>query len=230
MKIFIAFLFLQALLFAESYTFSGGNNNTAHIIATKILTKVYDRAGIDVSFHFGNLQESLEKSDRGVYDGEISRIKIINKKYKNLMMVPVSTLNIEAVAFSKDKNLKINSFADLKGKKFAIVRGAKFIEYETKDMNKVYKKSFKEAIESLEKGEIDIAVLPKLAGLTIVYEHNYRKIRIVGGSLISLKLYHFVHKKNAHIIPIITPILQKMQKSGELSYIKRSHLRRFIQK
>ena len=229
MKNLVMILLLHALLLAESYTFSGGDNNTAHTIATKILTKVYARAKIDVSFHFGNLQESLEKSDAGFYDGEISRIELIGKKYPNLLIVPVSTIDIEAVAFSKDKTVKIHSFEELKDKKFAIVRGAKFIEYSTKGMNKVYKKSFKAAMKSLEENEVDIIVISKLAGLTIVYEEKYRDIHLVSDILQSLKLYHFVHKKNAHLIPIITPILQKMQKSGELKYMKQSYLRRFTQ-
>jgi hypothetical protein len=34
-----------------------------------------------------------------------------------------------------------------------------------------------------------------------------------------------MHKRNAHLIPIITPILQKTKDRNEFKYIKKSYLR-----
>jgi len=226
---YILFLLITLIsLNADSYIFSGGKTNTAHFIAKEILTKAYTKANIPVSFKLLNLQESLQKSNAGIYDGEISRIKDINKHYTNLRIIPISTIEIQAVAFSKNKKSIINSYADLEGKNFAIVRGAKFIETATKDYAKTYKKNFYEALESLNNNEIDIIVCPKLAALSIIYKKKYTNIHIVSQSLQNVKLYHFVHKKNTHLIPIITPILQQMQKSKELEYIKQKFLRQLI--
>jgi polar amino acid transport system substrate-binding protein len=139
MKFLIILIVLIQCLHAESYTFSGGKNNVVHIISKNILQKVYKRAGIKAFFVFEALQKSLQDSNSGINDGQIARIENINKKFPNLRRVPISTIEVQAVAFSKNSRLNIKSFSDLKGTSFAIVKGAKFIEYATKEYDKVLK-------------------------------------------------------------------------------------------
>ena len=49
---------------------------------------------------------------------------------------------------------------------------------------------------------------------------------MISSTLEKQKLYHFVHKKNSHLIPIITPVLKKMEQSGEIAYIRNAFLRK----
>lgn len=218
-------LLISNILLSKTYVFSGGTKATMHVITQKILLKAYSEANISTKFIYTNLEQSLINSNNGTYDGEIARIKDITKKYKNLVIVPISTITIEAIAFSKNKNLHIKSWDDLKNKNFLIVRGVKFIENATKDIKKEYADSFSEALKMLNDDKIEIVVVPKLSGLTSIYQNQYKDIKMVSKSLKSVDLYHFVHKKNKHLVKILTPILQKMQDRNEMLYIKRSYLR-----
>jgi len=217
-------LLFPLLLHAESYTFSGGKDNVAHTIASRVIIKAYKNAGINITPVFLNLEESLRQSNAGITDGEIARIATITRLYPNLRKVPVSTMSVEAIAFSKNTSLDIKTWNDLKGHNLTIVKGAKFIETGTKDLDQNYVANINDALELLQADKTDIIVLPKLAGINLIYSKKYHQIKAVSHSLKTLKLYHFVHKKNAHLIPIITPILKEMQRSGEIAFIKKTHL------
>jgi len=228
MKKILILLFFPLILHAESYTFSGGKDNTVHIIASQILIKAYARAGIEVTPLFITLADSLKRSNSGETDGELSRISEITKIYPNLRKVPVSIIYVEAAAFSKNTSLNIKKWSDLKGHKITIIKGAKFIETGTKDIIKrELVDTIDDALKQLVNDETEIIVMPKLSGLSQIYKNKYKDIKEVGPALKKMKQYHFVHKKNIHLIPVITPILKKMEQSGEISYMRGSYLRKF---
>ncbi len=223
--VLILFLLLPFMLEARVYTFSGGEDNTVMLIASQVLKKAYTKAGIDIEILFLPLEESLQRSNSGQTDGELVRIKKITQLYPNLRQVPVEIISVEAIAFSKNSTLHIKKWSDLQGHKLTIVKGTKFIEQATKDIPKEVVLSFQEAFTALAQDKTEILVIPKLAGLRLYYSHEYEDIKPVSSALTRLPLYHFVHKKNSHLIPIITPVLQEMKKSGEIEYIRQSYLR-----
>ena len=226
MKAILLSIFLCSIsLFAQTYTFSGGKNNVVQMVASKILKKAYAEANIEIEALFLPLQESLEQSNEGITDGELARIEKITELYPNLRCVPVSISSVEAVAFSKKQDIFIHDWNDLQGRNFTIVRGAKFIESATKNMQKQYVSSIKEAFISLENGKTDIIVLPKKSAIRLILKKEFKNIKPISNTLQELELFHFVNKKNAYLIPIITPILQKMKDNGEILYMNNAFLR-----
>lgn len=221
---YLLILLLSLSLSAKTYTISGGKNNVTQIIASKILEVAYFRAGLDMNTSFIQLEESLLSSNSGKTDGEIARIKKISLIYTNLVIVPVALTSVEAIAFSK-KDITIKTWDDLKAYDFSIVKGAKFIEIATKKMDKKFVLSFEQAFIDLKNDKTQVIVLPKLAGLKYMYSQEFYDIKPVSSSLKTLKLYHFVNKKNIHLIPLLTPILKSMLESGEIRYWRDSHLR-----
>ncbi len=227
-KCFIFFALLSSqLLHAEAYRFSGGVNNMEQKIASKVLIKAYSQAGIEMQPIFISLQESLRRSNAGITDGELARIKKITRLYPNLRQVPVSVVSVEAVAFSKNRLIHIDKWDDLRGYRVAIVKGVKFIEAGTKDIPKELFLNITEAFERLNANETDIVVVPKLAGWAMIHKNKFKQIRMVSSSLQTMKLYHFVHKKNIHLISLVTPYLEAMQDSGEITYMRNAQMRQF---
>ncbi|MCW9048137.1 MAG: transporter substrate-binding domain-containing protein [Gammaproteobacteria bacterium] len=196
----------------------------AHIIAAEILVKAYKKAGINITPLFLNLQESLQRSNAGETDGEIARISAITQFSPNLKKIPISIISVEAVAFSKNTSLFINNWDDLRKHKLTIVKGAKFIETGTKNFDRNFVATLEEALLLLQSDQTEIIVIPKLASINLIYQKKYHDIKAISNPLERLKLYHFVHKKNRHLIPIITPILKDMKASGEIEFIRRAAL------
>jgi len=222
--LFSTLMISPLLLNAESYTFSGGKNNLVHTIAAEVLVKAYKKANIEINPLFLTLQESLKRSNSGETDGELARISTITRFSPNLNKVPVSIISVEAVAFSKNRSLAINNWNDLRGHKLTIVKGVKFIETGTKGLQKNFVATHEDALQLLQSDQTEIIVIPKLASINLIYQKKYHEIRPISKSLKRHKLYHFVHKKNIHLLPIITPILQEMKNSGEIEFIRKSEL------
>jgi polar amino acid transport system substrate-binding protein len=223
--VFILLISCVLILEARVYTFSGGEDNTVMLIASKVLLKAYSKAGIEIKPLFLTLEESLQRSNSGRTDGELARIEKITRLYPNLRQVPVEIVAVEAIAFSKNSSLHIKNWSDLRGHNITIVQGTKFIEQGTKGIAKQTALTFEEAFDALHKDKTEIVVVPKLAGLHLSYANAYQDIKPVSSALQRLPLYHFVHKKNIHLIPVITPVLDEMKKSGEIDYIHHSYLR-----
>lgn len=212
----------------QALTFSSGRENVVHQIASAVLLKAYKKIGIEPEFIYLSLQKSLDMSNAGKTDGEIARIKKITEQYPNLVRVPVVINFVEGIAYSKNSSLKITSWDDLRPYSIAIAKGAKFIETGTEGMNRVMVEGFVEAFELLEQDKVDIVVAPKTSGLYIVRKKRFHDISAVGSVLQKLDLYHFVHKKNADIVPKLTPVLESMKESGEISYIRSTYLNRLL--
>ena len=226
MKIIFLSIFLFLLpLAAHTYVFSGGKNNVVQMTASKILIKAYARANIKIEPLFISLEESLQRSNAGITDGELARIKGITKLYPNLIRVPVCITSVEAMAFSKTNTIYIHNWHDLEGQNFTIVKGAKFIENATKMMHKDHVTSIQQAFNNLEDGTTDIIVIPKKTAIRMILKKEFKNIKPISEVLEKQDLYHFVYKKNAYLIPIITPILQRMQDNGEIKYMNSAFLR-----
>jgi ABC-type amino acid transport substrate-binding protein len=224
MKSLLLFFTFTVLLWGESFTFVTGKNNVAQKVSSIIVEKAYKRAGFNTKIQFLPLQEALNLSKSGRVDGEVARIENITKYAPDLRIVPITIMSVEAIAFSK-KDIVIGSWNDLKDYNLTIVKGAKFIEIACKNLDKNLVTTFKEAAENLYHDKTDVIVIPKLAMYNLRYQYGYKEIKRVSHVLKKMKLYHFVHKKNKHLVPIITPILEKMRDSGELYYLRKSYLR-----
>lgn len=225
--LFVCILFiLSNAISAKIYVFSGGVNNVAHTVSSEILIKAYTRANIHFESQFLPLQEALNLSNSGITDDEIARITKITEFAPNLMQVPISIFTVEAVAFSKNISLKINKWADLKGLSLTIIRGAKFIETGTKELQREFVPTFSEAFERLSDDKTEVVVLPRLAAFKIIYEKRMFQIKQISPVLKSLELFHFVHKRNQHLISIIGPILENMKQSGEIDFTRSAYLRK----
>ena len=218
-------LLFPFLLLAQTYTFSYANENVAMAIASKILIKAYERANISIQVISFSSERSLNASNSGQVDGEVARIADISKLYPNLVQVPVSLVDVEAVAFSKTPNLYISKWDDLKKYDFTIIKGTKFIEKSTQAYDKDYVSTFIQAFDALKDDKTDLIVVPKKAAIRLCLRAQYKDIKRISPVLKKLKLYHFVHAKNTHLIAKILPILEQMKKSGEINYIEKSYLR-----
>lgn len=209
---------------AERYYFSGGKDNVVHQVAARILVKAYRNAGIDMQPLFLPLELSLQMSNAGETDGELARIGAITDLYPNLRRVPVRLISVEAVVFSKNRQLRFRNWGDLAGHDITVVKGTKFIERGVGDLPHTRVESFEQAFARLQRDDTGLVVAPKLAGLKQVYQRGYDDITIVSPSLETLDLYHFVHKKNARLVPVLQPVLQAMRDSGEIAFMREAFI------
>jgi len=220
MKCILLIFLLIFSLNSDELIFSSGENNVLHKISSEILQKAYSDIGIKTKFIYGNFEESLTLSNSGLIDGEIARLKKLNKKYTELLLVPVAINYMDAVAFSKDKTIHISKWEDLKAYNVGIVEGTKCIESGTSCMLTSSYEGFDELFKALNTNKVDIIITPKITGLYIISKKKYENIHLISKSLDHVKMYHFLHKKNKVLVPKITKSLQNMKDNGELASMR----------
>jgi len=213
-------LALALSLQAADIVLSSPKGATVQRISELVLKEAYKNIGVPVTFVQKPGERSLKESNGGKVDGEVSRVKAIVKKYKNLVMVPVAINYLEGAVFTKNKKFDVKGWDSIKPYKIGLVRGSKFVEKATKGMNTHPVSSYNQAFKLLDKGRVDIVVTPYIAGITHLKEAGIKDIVALKPSIVKLNLYHFLHTKNSNLVPKLEAELKKMQSSGRIKEIR----------
>ena len=98
------------------------------------------------------------------------RIEGIDKKYTNLILISVSHVQAEQMAFGKSGGIKINGWESLRPHKIVFHRGYKVAEQNTIGMNRFIVGTDRSAFMMVEKGRMDVAVANRFTGQKIIEE------------------------------------------------------------
>ena len=193
-----------------------------HYIFSNILKQAYSTLGINTEFAPLPSSRSLVNANRGITDGEIARIKGINKQYKDLIRVPIPIMASGIYALSL-KKLPINSWKDVSKYNVAYRRGIQVIKNQLEKYRiksgVVSKDS--ELIHFLLKNRADIVLQDKGLAISSMAQLqaqgvNTSGIQFLEPPLFEVKLYHYLNKKHQNLLAAITQALNNMKKSGEL--------------
>ena len=72
----------------------------------------------------------------------------------------------------------------------------------------------------LERGRLDVGVMPRINGLDALNRLDIRGVRELRPAIIRIDLFHYLHKKNSHLVPRISAVLEGMKRTGELADIR----------
>lgn len=205
---------------AKHLTISGIVNEQTHVMAKEVLRVAYNRIGYHVDFLFVPGKRSLEMANKGESDGDIARIQGTAQKYTNLLQLSTPVSSFKGVAFTKTVTKKINSWDDLDGLRIGIIRGIRYSTIGTKERNPYFADDMTHLFHLLEDGRIEVAIAVLNAG-RIELHSNFREsgIHVTGTPLYSAPLYHFVHKKNMHLVDDLDTVLEQMAARGEIESI-----------
>ncbi len=157
------------------------------------------------------------KANAGTYDAEVARVIGLEEKFPNLIRIPVAIYQIEGVAITKNKDIPINGWESLSPYKIGVLRGVQFAEEGTKNLNRERSNSLESLFRKLNAGRVDVVVEAKLNGvITIKRLMLHDSVRILQPPLVTIELFHYVHKKNEHLVPKLTQTLRKMRQNGLL--------------
>lgn len=198
-----------------------------------VLDQVYQelskRMGIKFEIHsLLAAERALINVNDGVVDGDVARIPGLEKKYPNMMRVPVAVMKYEMVAFSRDVDFKVAGTDSIKPYNVGLVRGWKILEQAAIGAKSVTMlESAEQMFSMLDKNRIDIALLEKLEGLQIIANMGISGIKVLQPNLLEGYWYLYLNKKHEALIPRITAELRKMEKDGTLQRIYDGVLSRY---
>jgi polar amino acid transport system substrate-binding protein len=195
-------------------------NEQTHELAKEVVRVAYEKMGMDVKFMDLPARRGLEWANSGKTDGDLARIDGTDKKFTNLIKILTPVTQFKGVVFTKNIEQNIRSWEDLKGLSVGIIGGIRYSDIGTKGLDRVIAKDMVQLFILLSKERIDVAVAVLDAGkIEINRHHREAKLHVIGQPLFSASLFHFVHKKNRDLVPLLGSVLQEMEESGEISKI-----------
>ena len=197
--------------------------NVFHSAAAEILREAYGKLGIKVEFKTFPSARSLQLANDGVIDGELVRIAGIQAKYRNLIRIPVSHVQAEQMAFSRNPDIPIQGWTSLKPWRLVFHRGYVAAEENTHGMNVQLVNDDSQAFKMVEHGRADIAIANRFTGNKILKELGLSDIHMLIPPVEVDPLYHYLNKKHLNLVPKITAVLEKMRAKGRFAEIYRRY-------
>lgn len=194
-------------------------------IGFEILKKAYSELGYTIIRSEMPGFEALKYSNEGKFDGELLRIDGITNQYSNLVQIPIPVTFFQGVVFSTKYYFPVDSWYSLESYKIGIVDGAIYAELGTQGMNVFKAVNAEELFNKLRKQEIDVAVTSKLIGQ--LHSKEFPEMKEMEGILETMFLYHYLHKKNTHLIPELEKVLKRMLLDGTSRRMKVQILRSY---
>jgi polar amino acid transport system substrate-binding protein len=212
----------------ELLAFSAPKEGVIQDISANVLIEAYRKIGYDVKVKRFPNARSLVLSNNGDVDGEVSRIKGINKKHNNLIRIPITVNFLEGYAFAKKASILVTNWESLKEYNLLCVRGIKFVEFNLakRNINCHHVTLFSQAVKMLQLGRYDVAIFPKISGISAIKKEKVKDVQAVGKPLIKIALYHYLHKKHKNIANAITTVLTEMEKKGRIKEIRDEYIRK----
>jgi len=211
-----------------TFSFTGDPMSAASLA---VLKAAYARLGIQVDGKLLPASRALVESDAGRTDGEVHRIKAIAPQHPNLILISVPVNKLEGMAFSCIRTFEIEGWDSLKELHVGVRRGIKYSEKNTKDLPHVTILKDADALfELLRMNRLDVVVTDRVKGEEIKARTGEECFIANEPPLIVIPLYHYLHKKNAEMVPRLTAVLEDMAASGEMQAIRERTLREIYSK
>jgi polar amino acid transport system substrate-binding protein len=221
-------LIFSSYLQAEEKIVLASTDDVLTNASREILLYAYNQINVQVETILLPAERALVWSNQGRYDGEVSRISNVDDKYPNLIMIPVAINKFEAVVFSKKADVVVDGWESLRSYSILLRIGSKYAERGTEGMNVRKLPSNAAVFHTLSKSWYDIAVNPRISGIVQIEKQGLTNIKIIEPPLATYMLYHYLHKKNKHLISKITHQLKKMEENGMIEKIRNEYLKSVI--
>ena len=211
-----------AVIAEEQIILSGSDSAMDHYIFSNILKSAYASLGIKSKFTPLPSSRSLVSANSGTTHGEIARIQDMNKKYPNLIQVPIAIMTSGIYALSLHKR-SIIGWEDVSKQKVAYRRGIQIIknELDKRHLQSSVVNKDSELLIFLLRKRTDLILQDKGLAISSMTQLKAEGIDIKGihilmPPLIEVNLYHYLNKNHLHLLTGITQALSKMESSGAL--------------
>ena len=195
--------------------------------ADNALTNAYKNLNYDINFLTLPSKRSLKEANSGNVDGEMLRAIGVEKRYPNLIHVPIVLCSVESVLLA-NKAVTINSLADLKNYRIGITTGYVDQENIARKYNLNVMRAAKDEILQimLLRDRVDIIFSTEQKAHTLLQKYqdnekyNIYKVKTLNRKI---DLYHYIHKKHQAILPMLTEELKKLSQSGLIDTSQRTN-------
>lgn len=193
-------------------------------LALELLRTAYGQLGIDVVTRLVPSRRALLMADIGEVDGDLFRIADVGDQYPNLVRVPYPLLNGQLHALTSNPDLVgLQSLDQLTTTdlRVAVRRGVIIAEQtaEALGMTPVRTDSHAQILALLEWGRVDLALVSSIEGFSPLNDDAWGSVYVFPDIVTDFTLYHYLHRRHAHLAEPLAKVLETLERSGERSRI-----------
>jgi len=204
--------------------FSGIENSGNTVVGERVMREAYRRIGYRIRIDYYSASRALTVSSSGEVDGELGRIRGIDRVYENLVMVDTPMNRMEAMVFSIRHNFTVNGWPSLSPYVIGIQLGVKYAEQRTAAMQRVLANNNDQLIGLLIAGRVDLILMTRTSSMLALKDHPDVDLNRLEPPVDQYELFHYLHKKNEHLKPLINQALQQMEQEGVIEKIRQDYL------
>ncbi|MEZ7197950.1 substrate-binding periplasmic protein [Pseudodesulfovibrio karagichevae] len=198
----------------------GYGGGTLSLSSLKVLREAYSRIGITVEAKRLPAARSLEMAEKGQVDGEVNRIRAIEEQYPRLMRIDVPVNRLEGVVMTCSTSLEHVSLEAIRKLHLGIKIGNRYAEMLTDGMPTVTRLPHEEKLmKLLLEGRLDALLVDRAWAEAEMAKPGMGCLRVNEPPLVVVPLYHYLNRRHAALVPLITAELRAMRESGEIDRI-----------
>lgn len=181
------------------------------------LSNVFGSLGYELVVEKHQSQKCFELSNSGQVDGEMWRIKGIERQYQNLIRVPTAIWAHPELAFVKG-DIELDNWASLAPYRVAFRRGTKVVE---DNIAGIVSRPFpvdtvNEAFELLKEGAVDVVMSDNIDGTLLHESEKYKGsgIRLIEEPIDEALLYTYLNNVHASLVPLVAIAISEKKRNG----------------
>jgi len=187
-----------------------------------VLKVAYAKLGITVEGKIFPAARALAQSDAGMTDGEVHRIKAIAPQHPNLIRIDIPINVVEGMAVTCDRTIDTTVVENISQYHLGIKIGTRYVEKLVDGMPSVVRKADENKLTQLLKaGRLDVVIGDRPWAISETLKADGECVRINEPPLVTIPLYHYLHKRHADLVPRIAKVLREMKESGEMEEVCR---------
>lgn len=165
------------------------------------------------------IERSLLNANEGVDDGEAMRVAGLEKQYPNLIRVPEEVISNDFVAYTTGEPFTTDSWDSLKPYAVTYLIGWKIFEQNVpKGKEITLARDVDQMFGLLKSKRADIALYERWQGLVKARDMGF-KVQVLDPPLVHTKMFMYLHKKHAALVPRVAQALAKMKQDGRYQQI-----------
>lgn len=170
-------------------------------------------------------ERGLVNANRGVIDGEMSRVKGIEKTYRNLIRVPEKVMDWEFVGFSNRVMRFDHGWQDLENKNVSHINGWKIFEKNVPATAEVTKTNNAEGLFNLlRRNRADVVLYERWGGHFLLHKMKMTDVLFCKPPLAVKEMFIYLNKKHRKIIPALSAAITAMKEEGRYQLLFNKYL------
>jgi len=164
-------------------------------------------------------ERGMLNANEGVDDGLAMRVAGLEKQYPNLIRVPEDVAVNDFVAYTTGKRFATDNWESLSPYVVSYIIGWKVFEQNVpKGKELTLVRDADQLFGLLKTQRADVVLYERWQGLVKTREMGL-KVQVLEPPLVHTKMYMYLHKKHAALVPRVADTLAKMKRDGRYQHI-----------